>query len=142
MYSQIFSAIAAMVSVKALALNDLIEERFSPYLVAVSTYVMGRFSATGVCLYRISYHIWGESHEFVPLFLCLPCFKISYMFFKFAYFLQQRRLVRMGRHCAALGGQDLSVDFPQFLPKFDEIASLYEFLKSLACRVQGGHDIV
>ncbi len=139
---QFFSAIAAMVSIKALALNSLIEERFSTYLVAICTYAMRWFTATGVCLYRVSHHIWGESHKFIPFFLCLPCFKIAYTFFKCAYFLQQRRLVCMGRHCAALGGQDLSVNFPQLLPKFDEIAGLYQFLKSLARRVQGGHDVV
>src|ERR1700733_1203019 len=85
-YSQLLTAIAAIVYVKSRSLNTLIEERFSPYLVAICTYVMRGFNVTGCGLYRISYYIWGESHQFIPIFFCLPCFKISHALFKSAYF--------------------------------------------------------
>jgi len=98
------------------------------------------FGAAGRGFYRISHYIRGKRYEFIPLFFALPCFKISHTFFKSAYFLQQRRLSRKGRECALLGGKDLSLQFSQRIPKFDEIADLYQFLDALARRTQGRGD--
>lgn len=47
--------------------------------------------------------------QLIPLLLSFPCFKLSHLFFKTAYFLQQRHLVRLGRECAALGGKNYSL---------------------------------
>ncbi len=79
---------------------------------------------------------------FIARFFSLPCLKASYFFFKIAYAIQQRRLICLGRKCATLGGNDLSKKFPKVIPEFDEIAGLYEFLKRIPRRIQGGHDAV
>jgi len=49
--------------------------------------------------------------EFIFLLLSIPCFKASHFFFKRTYALQQRELLRLGRECIRLGGEDYSLEF-------------------------------
>jgi hypothetical protein len=115
-----------------------LEDRFSPALVASCTYLMHGFGTLSFCFQRISKGPFPKFLQLIAFFLILPSFKASHFFFKLAYTIQQRRLSRAGRYCALHGGKDFSVQFPERIPEFNEVAGLYQFLQSLARRVQGG----
>jgi hypothetical protein len=117
---------------------------FDAALVAGCTYTMKCFGWLSIWFQRVSER-WATTNQLlklIPLLLSFPCFKASHFFFKLAYAIQQRRLSRLGRYCALHGGKDFSVQFPERIPEFDEVAGLYQFLQSLARRVQGGHNVV
>ena len=118
----------------------LLEEEFLSVGGAVCTYVMRRFTAAHGWFYRISHDVRGKSYEFIPLYLGVACIKLSHTFFKRAYFFNQLRLSRIGRKCALLGGKNLSLQFPERIPKFEKVSDLYQFLNALSRRIQGGHN--
>jgi hypothetical protein len=109
---------------------------------ACCAYPMRCFSAAFGLFQHVSEGAPPNISTFVARFFSLPCLKATYFFFKFTYALQQRRLIRLGRQCAALGGQDFSKQFPESVPEFDEVAGLYEFFNCLSRRIQGGHDAI
>ncbi len=106
------------------------------FLVAVSTYAMGRFGAAHVWLQKVSERFSSEIGQLIPLLLCIPCFKRSHACFKTAYFLGHRRLALMGRKSAMLGGHDLSLQFDNRIPKFGSVSETYQFLRGLARRFE------
>lgn len=88
-----------------------LKNRPSTLLIAICTYAMCWFSEGFLRLQLVSKGSTTKVGEFVPLLLGIPCFKLSHVSFKLAYSLQQRELVRLGRECARLGGQDFSLKF-------------------------------
>ena len=91
---------------KRTGLAVLIEDTLSPIFVTICTYPMRWFGIAHGFFKRIhdSSIPWG--YKLIALFLTFPCFYASDFFFKCAYFLNHRRLSRIGRECAALGGQN------------------------------------
>jgi 1-deoxy-D-xylulose-5-phosphate synthase len=57
-------------------------------------------------LYRVDHGTGIGAYKLVALLLCFPCFRVSEFLFRCAYLLQQRKLVRLGRDCTRLGGQN------------------------------------
>jgi hypothetical protein len=53
---------------------------------------------------RISQTSTSEVGQYIPLLICIPCFKLSHAAFKLAYRINQRRLLR-------LRGQDFFLKF-------------------------------
>jgi hypothetical protein len=75
---------------------------------------MRRFGAAYLWFQHISNRAPSDGLEIVILFLSIPCFKLSNLFFKITYTLQYRQLVRLGRDCASQGGTDFSLYFKDF----------------------------
>ena len=78
---------------------------------ASCTKLMGWFAVSCLFLQDVSERSTSKIGQLVPLLLSFLCFQLSHFFFKAAYFLQQRHLVRLARKCAALGGKDYSLQF-------------------------------
>src|SRR5260370_39720921 len=109
-------------------------------LITVCTQQMRWFGRMGSFLRRI-----GEpssktklTHilQFVCLSLCIPCFKLSDMFFQAAYLLQQRRLIVAARNRALLCGQDFLVHLPDSVLDLDAKAKIEQRLADLKGRLE------
>src|SRR5665213_325966 len=87
----------------------LLENLLFSICVAMCANPMRWFAFAHIKLQGINERFSVYSFQPVALFLSIPCFHISNFFFKVTYALQQRKLVRLGRECARLGGQDLSL---------------------------------
>jgi len=74
--------------------------------IARWTYAMRRLSICCLWLQGMSKRSASEVGQCISLLLSIPCFKLSHLCFKATYFFQQRELVRLGRKCARLGGED------------------------------------
>jgi hypothetical protein len=72
-------------------------------LEAIRTNPMCRFAALHICFYHIGNRPGTDVLEFIAIFLCAPCFKPDYLFFKIAFALQQIELVGLDRERARLG---------------------------------------
>ena len=105
-------------------------------LVAACTNAMHWFSALSLWLHKVSEHSTRYFPKFVALSLSIPCFRLSHFFFKIAYTLQQRKLVRLGRKCVALGGHDYSLQFDDLGLDLGTDLQAYYSLKHLACRLE------
>ncbi len=134
---KIFPASGAVAFILMIAsLKFELKDRFASFLIACSTYAMGRFAGAHVWLQNVSERSASEIGQLIPLLLCIPCFKLSHACFKIAYFLGHRRLASLGRKCALLGGNDLSLQFDERIAKFGSVPELYQFLRGLACRFE------
>ena len=120
--------------------SPVLESYYFPILVAICACPMRYFGAAFWFFQYISKSNKSDIPSLIAGFIALPSFKLSHAFFKCAYFLQQRRLSRIGGKSALLGGEDLSLQFPESIPKFDKVADLYQFLDALARRTQGECD--
>src|SRR5258706_6659375 len=83
-----------------------LENRAATILVAFCTYPMRWFGWFHSRLQDISKDAGGHFFQIVSLLCCFPCFYISDFFFKLAYSLNQRELLRLGAECATLGCQN------------------------------------
>lgn len=110
----------------------MLQDRLDSALVTVCAYLMRGFGGVHADLKSISERAGSELEEFIILLFCFPAFEISNLFFKCAYFAQQRRLRRVGRKCALLGGQDLSVQFDGLALKNSSIADTYHSLRNFS----------
>jgi len=114
-----------------------LKDRFTTLLIAVCAKQMHWFGRTCLFLQRISKSASARRtfgtyvHELILLLLSIPCFKVSHFFFKLTYSLQQRRLRRLGRECALLGGDDLSLQFDCFRPNDASVAGIYQELRKI-----------
>jgi hypothetical protein len=90
-------------------------------LIAASTNMMRGFSATHFFFYGVSKRTKSDIFKFIALLICIPCFQISHLFFKFAYTLNQRRLL-------TLCGEDL---FLQLYNSRISNGSVVDILQSL-----------
>lgn len=70
------------------------------------------FAFAHICLQKVSERIPSKVGQLISLLLCIPCFELSNVLFKFVYLSRQRRLALLGAQAALLGGQDLSLQFP------------------------------
>ena len=84
----------------------LIEDRLSPILVTLCTYPMRWFGIAHGFFKRIYDCSCPWGCKLIAFFLTFPCFYASDFFFKCSYLINHRRLSRIGRKCAALGGQN------------------------------------
>jgi hypothetical protein len=80
-------------------------------LVALATYAMKWFGGAHGWFQQIAENSYTEFGEIVARLLAFPCFKLSNLFFKIAYTLNQRRALVMSRKCAALGLKDFGIQF-------------------------------
>jgi hypothetical protein len=119
-----------------------LEDRLAPILETVCAKQMRWFGRACLFFQRVSpsfspERVWG-SHigELIFLFLSIPCFKLSHFFFKITYLLQHRRLSRLGRYCARLGGQDFSLEFPDLSSEDRSVLGIYQRLRDIKSRLQ------
>ena len=70
------------------------------------------FAFAHIWLQKVSERIPSKVGQLISLLLCIPCFELSNVLFKFVYLSRQRRLALLGAQTALLGGQDLSLQFP------------------------------
>src|SRR5260370_10731742 len=85
-----------------------LQDRATAIVVTLCTYPMRGFGSLARFFKRIydaPIAPW-RAYQLVALLLFFPCFYISDFFFKIAYSLNHHRLLRLGRECARLGGQD------------------------------------
>lgn len=115
-----------------------LENRLSAALIASCAYLMRWFGAACIRFQRIDERTGIHSLQLIAILLSLPCFKISNFLFKCAYALQRRELVRLGRECALLGGEDLSLQFDRLLPNDVGFARRYYQLHDIASRLKRG----
>ena len=88
-----------------------VQDRLDAVLVTLCAYPMWWFGSLTLFLQGVSECPMPNLCKCVPLLLSFPCFYASNFFFQCAYRLGHRRLHRLGRKCAALGGQDFSLKF-------------------------------
>ena len=81
-----------------------LENRLNTALVAVCTKSMAGFAACFRSLHHVSEGSRSTLGQAVALLLSVPCFRASHFFFKLAYALNQRHLLR-------LCGKDFFVEF-------------------------------
>lgn len=91
-----------ILSIRGLTLK--LEDGLSLLLITSSTNAMRGFAVAHVWLQKVSKRSTSKIGQLIPLHLCVPCFKLSHAFFKLAYLLNQRRLLR-------LCGQDFFLEF-------------------------------
>jgi hypothetical protein len=102
-----------------------LEVRLLAILVAVCAKPVRWFAVLHARFHHASQSSWVDSLKLVTLLLSFPCFKISHLFFKFAYALQQRRLL-------LLGGEDL------FLQSIMSIGPLVAGICQVRSRILAG----
>ena len=88
-----------------------LKDRYAFVLITVCTYLMRGFGVAHFFFQNIGENTRFNFFKSVAFLFCIPCFKGSFFFFKLAYLIQHRELVRVGRKCAALGGENLSLKF-------------------------------
>lgn len=71
------------------------QDRFVVALIAACTKVMLWFSVIHAFLQRVGEASGAHLGKLVAALICIPCFKTSHFFFKVAYRLSQRRLLRI-----------------------------------------------
>src|SRR5882724_1842716 len=98
---------------------------------------MGWFSRLGIFFSRIGEGTVPDILQFVFFLLAIPCFKASNLCFEIAYTLQHRKLVRLGRECVRLGGEDYSLQFDDRLVEFRKVSDRYERLRHILSKLQG-----
>lgn len=108
--------------------------------VAVSAKHMEWLSLFHSRLQRISVHSRTDFVKIVAALLCGPCFKLGFFFFKLAYSVQQRRLRRLGLHCVALGGKDLSSEFENLRLDEVRVVDIFHSLRNFHGRSHRGHE--
>src|SRR5438874_3716773 len=94
------------------------------------------FAICCVELQNISKRSRWELLQLVTLFLSVPCFRLSHFCFKIAYTLQQRELLRLGRKCVALGGDDYSLKFDNLGLNLGTDLEAHKRLENLARRLE------
>lgn len=105
--------------------------------IAIWASMMNWFACGHVGLQFVHRHSRFELLRLIALLLTLPVFKASHFCFKRAYFLQHLKLTLVAQRCARLRGQNFSMQFPERIPVFEELASLHEFLDCLGRRLKG-----
>ena len=116
-----------------------LKDRLSMMLIAICAYLMRRFGTACVSLQRINQGTRSQPLKLIALFLCVPCFEISNLFFKVAHAFKQRKLVRLGRNCVLLGGKDLSLQFDSLMPNNVGIVRRYHQIRNIAGRLESRH---
>src|SRR5260221_11362036 len=113
-----------------------LQDRFMSLLIAVCPNQMLWFGRGSSCLQRVSKNARSDFGEFVFLLLSIPFFKVSHLFFQFTYKLQQRELIRLGRDCVRLGGEDYSLQFDDLVIEQGSVSDTYKRLREFVGRSQ------
>lgn len=115
-----------------------LKDRFDAVLKAICAQEMRRFASVTLFLQCIAENVGPLTHlgELVFLSLSVPCFKISHFFFKCAYAIQRRQMIRLGRKCACLGGQDFSLQFDDLAPHHSSVTHTYQRLRDIHHRIE------
>ncbi len=91
-----------------LVIVSWLEDCTTPIIVAFCAYPMRWFGSLArffQCVNHSRTRIpW--TYQLIALLFFFPCFQVSDFFFKVAYTLNHRKLLRLGRECARLGGQN------------------------------------
>lgn len=111
-----FAGVADQKGVPPWIAHLLLKDRLSTVLVATCAYVMRRFGSLFLELNSVSKHSRRNLRQPVALLFSIPVFKFYYLLFQITYAIGQFRLRCLGRHCAGLGGHDLSRQFNGLLP--------------------------
>src|SRR5690606_27378747 len=114
----------------------VLKDRFFAAVVAVCTKHMLWFSRAFFFFQDVSKLSKTYLGQFVPLLFCVPCFYASNMFFKLAYTLQQRELLRLSSDCARLGGKDHRLEFDGLCLNDGGVAQRYQRLRYIASRLE------
>jgi hypothetical protein len=115
----------------------------APRSASMSTNLMNWFAAAHRFLKAISESSVPKIVQFVALLLCFPCFHASHFFFRIAYTLNQRKLIRLSGESAGLSGQNGILQFNSLALQHGRIPQIYHRLRYIAGRLQainGGHD--
>ena len=103
----------------------------------ICTKEMNRFASAAHRLQAISKHPilstgkpLANVVQLIFLLFSVPCFKLSNLFFKVAYLTQQRELIRLGRECARLDGQDFSIKFDGLFPDGVGVVKTHKLLSN------------
>ena len=72
-----------------------LQERLEAPLIAICTNCMGWFAVLHSLFRNEGEKASPQVLQFVALLICIPCFQCSHFFFKLAYVLNQRRLLRL-----------------------------------------------
>ena len=72
-----------------------LENRFHAILVAICTQGMAGFAMCFRLFQHVSDHSGNKLYKAIALLLSVPCFRASHFFFKLAYALNQRHLLRL-----------------------------------------------
>jgi hypothetical protein len=78
-------------------------------------------------------------YQFIALLLCFPCFYASEFFFKRAYFFNHCRLIRIGRKCATLGGQNGVLKLNNLSLDIRDRFELKEALRDVTSELEAGN---
>gem|GEM_PF-3595488 len=130
----------AAVRNKTFVAADRVQDRLFAVLVAFCTYQMRWLAICHSFLQRI-----GNSSsfplvcQFISLLLAFPCFYACDFFFKFAYLLNHSRLLRIGRKCAALGGQNGALKLNDFSLDISQRFKLKEALCDVSRELETGN---
>ena len=118
---------------KSISNAEWIEDRFSSIFVAFCAYQMGWLAAC----HRFSQRISNSSSlprgcQLIALFLSFPCFYAHDFFFKCAYFLNHRRLIRISAKCSGLGCNYNLPKFNGFFLNLSERVQLAQAYNNIA----------
>lgn len=115
---------------------DKVEIFLFPFLIAAGAYPMRWVSRFCRLLQGKDMKTRPWSYQLIALLFLIPAFKLHKMLFKCVYFLNQRQLMRLGLHQAALSFADMVSQFDHFRFKQCCIAHTNERLDELIGRLQ------
>jgi hypothetical protein len=116
-----------------------IEHGFLVVLVAICANVMRRFGTA--CLFSNSVSCVSGPYvgQFVARFFSLPLFKTSNLFFKLAYFFNQRRAFLIGIKNARLGVENNALQFDDLRLNNRSVPHILHRLRDIHRRLNGGN---
>lgn len=114
----------------------MLQDRLDAALVAGSANFMRWFGGVHFFFKAIGERAGPQLGQFVILFFCFPCFYFSNFFFKIAYTVQQRRLLRLGTQCAALGGENRALQFNDLALNFGSVIEAYHTFSNFTRRLK------
>lgn len=112
------------------------QKRFDTLLIAVCAYLMRRLRTLHAQLCSVDEDTWGQFVKLVALLLSFPCFEAHNFCFKLSYTLMQKRLRILGRECALMGGEDLSLQFEGLRIHERNVTKLHKSLNEVARRLE------
>lgn len=103
---------------------------------AICTQQMNWFATAHHFFFGVGESSRSTIMKFVCFFLCIPCFKLHYFFFKIVYSLNKRKLISLGVNGALLSGGDYLVELDRLLHDDTSIADAHKGLRHLRSRLQ------
>ena len=97
------------------------------------------FGSAATFFKRVEHYSRPGTYQSIALFLFFPYFYASDFFSKIAYFLNQRRLPRISRKCAVLGGQDSALQLDHVSLNIRERFKLKETLGNITSELEAGN---